>query len=86
MKKWNNPEIEVFSVKLDENIAASGSEGSGYLTGYLNYDLGGITRGGANYNYNALNQVQDTGIVFYKFSTGNAISKNDVDTVAGCLA
>lgn len=36
MKKWKNPEMKLFSVKMEENIAASG-ETVEYLTGTFRF-------------------------------------------------
>lgn len=86
MKKWNNPEIEVFSVKLDENIAASGDAGSNsYTEGFLYYDLGGITRGGANYRWNSLNQIQDTQIVYHILGGNKFVVYDNISQISGCL-
>ena len=86
VKKWYNPEMEVFSVKLDENIAASGDAGTGnYSEGFIYYDLGGITRGGANYRWNSLNQIQDTQIAFHIVGGQKAVGKDYVSQISGCL-
>ena len=51
MKTWRKPAINIYDVKMDENIANSGDGGeSSYEVQYIYYDLGGITRGGTNYN------------------------------------
>ncbi|MFR3529436.1 MAG: hypothetical protein ACLTTZ_02620 [Lachnospiraceae bacterium] len=84
MKTWKKPEVKVFDVKMDENIAASGD--GGYQTGYIYYDLGGITRGGATYRWNGNNNIQDTGITFHITSDGKVVNKSHVANIAGCLA
>lgn len=86
MKTWKKPEVKVFDVKMDENIAASGD--GGYQTAYINYDLGGFTRGGENYRWNGSNNIQDTGIPFWiESGTGEkVVDKRYVANIAGCLA
>lgn len=85
MKTWKKPEVKVFDVKMDENIAASGD--GGYKTDRINYDLGGITRGGENYRWNGSNNIQDTGITFWiESSTGEkVVNKSYVANIAGCM-
>lgn len=81
MKQWNKPEMNIFSVRMNENIAASGDAGSGYSTVYIYYDEGGITRGGANYHCVGTN-IQDTGI---NYSNG-VVSIDYRSAISGCLA
>lgn len=92
MKKWRNPEIKVFSVKMNENIAASGDAGNDeqgrYDVGYIYYtETGVVTFGGRNYRYNPLNNmIQDTSVAWFGDSFQRVIFESDVDTVVGCLA
>lgn len=86
MKKWIRPEIRVFSVKLDENIAASEGIASEKLTGEFWYtgqgDGNRIT--GIFYYYmdGTHKMVQDT----YKAGGNNNIQKPDVaGAIASCL-
>lgn len=84
MKTWKKPEVKVFDVKMDENIAASGD--GGYQTAYIYYDLGGITRGGANYRWKGNNYIQDTGIPFHEAGGVKSVDEKHVVTIDGCLA
>lgn len=84
MKTWKKPEVKVFDVKMDENIAASGD--GGYQTDYIYYDLGGITRGGKTYRWNGSNNIQDTEITFYIAMGKKVVDVKHVTTIAGCLA
>lgn len=84
MKKWEKPDMRVFRVKMNENIASSG--GGEYNISNIDYDLGGITRGGAAYRWNGNNNIQDTGICFTDTGFEKVIPESDVGRVAGCLA
>lgn len=84
MKKWESPVIKVMSVKLNENIASSNGA-DGYKVSYVYYDLGGITRGGANYRFGS-NGIQDTGIMGYQIGSQYVVSNDDVGAISGCLA
>ena len=84
MKTWKKPEVKIFDVKMDENIAASGD--GGYRTSYIYYDLGGITRGGANYRWNGNNNIQDTGVQFTTRNGESVVPNNKVSTISGCMA
>lgn len=87
MKKWSNPEWKVLGVQLSENIAASGTEpDDGYEVLYLYYDLGGITRGGANYRCKPDQSVQDTEVKYYLSGNDKVILKANVEGVTGCIA
>ena len=90
MKQWKEPEMSVFSVRMTENIAASGDVGGGDVGGgydvlYLWYAEGPITRGGAYYRCKGT-AVQDTGVNYYAYGADNVIAKNDVSAVSGCMA
>lgn len=82
MREWKKPEVKIFDVKMDENIAASGDQ---YQTLYIYYDEGGITRGGANYKCQGTS-IQDTGIDYQKSGNMIIVSEKYVATIAGCLA
>lgn len=84
MKKWMKPDMKLFSVKMDENIAASGDDG--YQIDYIDYDQGGITRGGANYRWRGDNNIQDTGIQFSESYGEKTVSYAQVAAISGCLA
>lgn len=84
MKTWKKPEVKVFDVKMDENIAASGD--GGYQTDYIYYDLGGITRGGKTYRWNGNNNIQDTGITFHIAGSDKVVANSHVADITGCLA
>lgn len=79
------PDMKLFSVKMDENIAASGDDG--YQIDYIYYDQGGgITRGGANYRWRGDNNIQDTGIQFSESYGEKTVSYAQVAAISGCLA
>lgn len=84
MKKWMKPDMKLFSVKMDENIAASGD--GGYYTAYIYYDEGGITRGGADYRWSGNNNIQDTGIRFTESGGVKTVLEEHIGTIAGCHA
>lgn len=84
MKKWMKPDMKLFSVKMDENIAASGDDG--YQIDYIYYDQGGITRGGANYRWRGDNNIQDTGIQFSESTGWKTVPQVQVTAISGCLA
>lgn len=87
MKTWKSPEMKVFSVKMNENIAASGDDsGSGYEVKYIYYDLGGITRGGADYRCTSDGIIQDTNITYTTGERQNTVSGDKVTAISGCLA
>ena len=81
MKNWNRPEMKIFNVKMDENIASSGAGSeNNYEVQYIYYDLGGITRGGANYKCKD-SYIQDTDGGGQK-----TVSSSNVGQISGCLA
>lgn len=82
MREWKKPEVKIFDVKMDENIAASGDQ---YQTLYIYYDEGGITRGGANYNCQGTN-IQNTEVHYSGSGDLRTVSYNQLGTIAGCLA
>lgn len=84
MKTWESPEMKVFNVKMDENIAASG-DGKEYQTGYIYYENGGITRGGANYRYTSDGRIQDTSVSFVSGGGMRTVAQNKVSAISGCL-
>lgn len=85
MKTWKKPEVKVFDVKMDENIAASGD--GGYQTDRIYYvERGGIFRDSANYRWNGNNNIQDTGIKFHIDGVYKLVDEKHVTTIAGCLA
>ena len=86
MKTWRTPEMKVYNVKMDENIASSGSGEQQYEVKYLHYDLGVITRGGANYNCSADRSIQDTDIKYTSYGEENYVSNDQVGAISGCLA
>lgn len=83
MKNWETPKMKVYSVKMDENIAASGD--GGYQVAYIYYDEGGITRGGANYNWSGNNMIQDTSVSFTDDGE-KTVPYSQVGAISGCLA
>lgn len=83
MKTWKKPEVKVFDVKMDENIAASGD--GGYQTDYIYHAEGVITRGGANYRWNGNNNIQDTGITFRIEGSIKVVAESYMANIAGCL-
>lgn len=91
MKEWKKPEVKIFNVKIDENIAASG-DGSGYMSGYISFYTNGISRGGGNYRYNSSNQIQDTSYTWFYSGSEKCVSssddwQNDIQiAIRGCSA
>lgn len=85
MKTWKKPEVKVFDVKMDENIAASGD--GGYKTDRIYYAEEPIVREWAHYRWNGSNNIQDTGITFWiESSTGKkVVNKSYVADIAECL-
>lgn len=85
MKTWKKPEVKVFDVKMDENIAASGD--GGYKTDYIHYVEGGIIyRDGANYHWKGNHYIQNTGIAFGIDGGNKVVDEMHVVTIKGCLA
>ena len=87
MKTWRTPEMKVYSVKMDENIANSGDGGeSSYEVQYIYYDLGGITRGGTNYNCSLDGKIQDTSVSYAGGSRYKTVPYSQVNTISKCIA
>lgn len=85
MKKWEEPRINIFSVKLDENIAASG-DGTVYNTKWFWYTgQGWGNEEGGDYRYvqlaNGQLEIQDTLVVSQQ---GNIQNKNQFDMIVSC--
>ena len=86
MKNWNRPEMKIFNVKMDENIASSGAGSeNNYEVQYIYYDLGGITRGGANYKCKD-SYIQDTSNQYTDGGRQKTVSNSNVGQISGCLA
>lgn len=87
MKNWNKPEMKIFNVKMDENIASSGAGSeNNYEVHYIYYDRGGITLGGANYRCASDRSIQDTNIKYEEEYGDTWISEDLVSQISGCLA
>lgn len=85
MKKWSSPSMKVFSVKMDENIAASGAvrqknpisvhvyrnSGNSYLLGTYWYYLDSST-------------IVETNVVLYNGKSGYGINEADVAAISSC--
>ncbi|WP_418540580.1 hypothetical protein [Massilistercora timonensis] len=84
MKTWKKPEVKVFDVKMDENIAASGD--GGYKTDRIYYAEEPIVREWGYYRWNGNNNIQDTGIVFWIDGGYKLVDKKDVVTIERCRA
>lgn len=87
MKKWEEPRINIFSVKLDENIAASG-DGAEYNTKWFWYTgQGWGNEKGGYYRYvqlaNGQFEIQDTLVVSQQ---GNIQNKNHFNMIVSCKA
>ena len=82
MKTRKKPEVKVFDVKMDENIAASGD--GGYQTDYIYHAEGVITKGGATYRWNGNNNIQDTGIRFDGAGGEKSVDVIHVATIEKC--
>lgn len=88
MKNWNRPEMKIFNVKMDENIASSGADGgNNYEVHYIYYsrDDVGTTLGGANYRCTADRSIQDTNIKYEEEYGDTWISEDLVSQISGCL-
>ena len=89
MKKWNEPQMRMYDVKLDENLAVSAGEPvkpeKTYEIGYITHTNGIISRGGADYKYDANGYIQDTQIQY--INDGEKFVYDDqVNAISGCLA
>lgn len=83
MKQWNKPEMKVFSVRMNENIAASG--GSTYDQVKLYVTENGIITREAGY-YNCVGtQIQDTSVHYNRSSTPY-FWESERNTIVGCQA
>lgn len=88
MREWKKPEVKIFDVKMDENIAASGDQ-TGILHHATPTDTGGgwVFFGGKdNYRYSSDGNIQDTGIYVIHYDGVNLIDKANVGQVSGCRA
>ena len=87
MKNWNKPEMKIFNVKMDENIASSSADGgNNYEVHYIYYAFGGITRGGDNYRCTPDRCIQDTDIQYDDGVRQKSVPNNSVSQISGCLA
>ena len=88
MKKWKKPDIKIFSLKMNENIAASGNDG---------YEIGliGIHKGNGQdvynqklYRYTSDRRIQDTNVKYHFMGDGitKAVSHEKEYQIVGCLA
>lgn len=90
MKKWSKPEVRVFGVKLDENIASSGTQQPSKLT-IMHQKTGTIADSWPSYTYyvSAGNTIVNTSVTYwYTASTGNRnyYTLGSEDAVLGCRA
>ena len=90
MKKWSRPEVRVFGVKMDENIASSGTQSSSKLA-IMHQKTGTMAGSWPVYTYyvSAGNTIVDTSVTYmYTASSGNSnyYTLGSEDAVAGCLA
>lgn len=88
MREWKKPEVKIFDVKMDENIAASGDH-----TGFLYHATPSTTGGGwiwhqdgDHYIYSSDGSIQDTEIRVIHYYEYNLIDKANVVQVSGCHA
>ena len=86
MKVWKKPEVKVFNVKMNENIAASGDE-----TQVIMHQVSGsLANTWKSYTYYVSGEtIADTGIkYFYTASGGNTnyYTLASETEVASCLA
>ena len=86
MKNWNRPEMKIFNVKMDENIASSGAGSeNNYEVQYIYYDLGGITR---------VVPITNVKIAIFRIPVSSiptevgkkTVSSSNVGQISGCLA
>ena len=91
MKVWKSPEMKVFSVKMDENIAASGEPNDDVQKGFIfhaNQANGGYVYwgDGGNYWYTDDGNIQDSGVYIINYEGDHLVLKSDAVRIAGCLA
>ena len=85
MKSWESPKMTIYNIRMNENIAASNDESNNYERVYIYYDLGGITRGGADY-WCSGTAIQDTSISYTPGEWQNTVNNSHLNTISGCLA
>lgn len=87
MKSWKTPELNIYNMRMEENIAASGDTAKSYETFYIYYDVGGITRGGNYYQCEVgTSSIQDTS-VSYTYGNGMyTVPSSQTGAISGCLA
>ena len=86
MKVWNRPEMKVFGVKLDENIASS-SVGVVYQSGTIFFgetsDI--IFRDYGTYRFTEDRRIEDTNITYTEQSRpGRLVSLKYKGEISGC--
>lgn len=84
MKKWNQPEMSVYSVKLDENLAASGADEK--QKEFIYYSHGTITFGGGNFWCSSDRTIMDTGIQYNVSGSQKWVHEDYESAISGCLA
>lgn len=87
--RWEAPKMKMWSVKMDESIAASG-------TGQYEIGLIGIHHGNGqnvydqqNYRYDPIDgRIQDTNVKYVFLGDGvtKAVNENQAGRIGGCLA
>lgn len=82
MKKWENPELKVFSVKMSENIAASGK----IIVHIVLMKQGAISHGDFDYWCDSTREIQDTGLKWYDAGGEKCVNVSDSTgyEVEGC--
>lgn len=80
MREWKKPEVKIFDVKMDENIAASGE--NNYEVKFLELLRGmAVVSGEGNYNCSPDGTIQDTSV---KYVDGMYVDDQYTTTISGC--
>lgn len=86
MKFWQEPQVKVMNLKLNENIAASQEEAVQYESLFLYYGNSGVNNNSGAKYYCWNGYVQDTSVTYKASGSGRYhINEKDIGTVAGCM-
>ena len=87
MKTWRKPSINIYNVKVDENIASSGAAENGNVTDWVWYINGSsqLHKGG-QYTWDQNGYIQNTEIMVSQNAYGYALEQKYVNRVRGCKA
>ena len=84
MKTWKSPEMQVFDVRMDENIAASGETGTQILNIYHGNPNGEGHDGSYQYYVSDSGTIVNTEWMPKEKNGSYWIEKGHVDDVKGC--